>query len=307
MWWDARIGGGANWRQEIEQHLDAAKCVIVAWSKGSVGPQGHFVRDEAARSLRRGTYLPISLDLVDPPLGFGEIQAISLRRWKGDRSDARLAALLNAVKGRISGKDADVGAWHVDRPRVGRRAVVVGGIGLGALAATGGWLLLRPEAANARRIAVLPFVNLSNDPEQAYFSDGIAEELRSALSRIGMEVIGRASSAAVKDLDSKAAAAKLNVAHILTGSVRRSPSLMRITAQLIDGKDGVERWAQTYDRAPGDAIRIQTDIAANVAQALSITLGQAGRAALALGGTADSLAQDLVLRARERWVTADSS
>lgn len=307
VWWDARIGGGANWRQEIEQHLDAAKCVIVAWSKGSVGPQGHFVRDEATRSLRRGTYLPISLDSVDPPLGFGEIQAISLRRWKGDRSDARLAALLNAVKARISGQDADVGMWHVDRPRVGRRAVVAGGIGLGALAAAGGWMLLRPEAANARRIAVLPFVNLSNDPEQAYFSDGIAEELRSALSRIGMEVIGRASSAAVKDLDSKAAAAKLNVAHILTGSVRRSASMMRITAQLIDGKDAVERWAQTYDRAPGDAIRIQTDIAAKVAQALSITLGQAGRAALALGGTTDSLAQDLVLRARERWVTADSS
>lgn len=71
VWWDARIGGGANWRQEIERHLDAASCVIVAWSKRSVGPEGHFVRDEASRALKLGTYLPVLLDAVDPPLGFG--------------------------------------------------------------------------------------------------------------------------------------------------------------------------------------------------------------------------------------------
>lgn len=305
IWWDARIGGGANWRQEIERHLDAAKCVIVAWSKRSVGPHGHFVRDEATRALRRGTYLPISLDGAEPPLGFGEVQAIALKGWKGDPSDPRFAALAKAVAARISGEDPGP-AWLAEQPRVSRRAVAIGAAGVAAAAAAGGWLLLKPAASNARRIAVMPFANLSNDPEQAYFSDGIAEDLRSALSRIGMEVIGRASSVAVKDLDTKAAAARLGVAHILTGSVRRSPQLIRISAQLVDGKDGVERWAQTYDRAPGDAIRIQADIAASVAQALSIALGQAARQALALGGTTDSLAQDLLLRGRERWVSADS-
>jgi TolB-like protein len=152
----------------------------------------------------------------------------------------------------------------------------------------------------------MPFANLSNDPEQDYFSEGIAEELRSALARIGLEVIGRASSVAVKDLDTKTAAARLKAANLLTGSVRRSPGLIRISAQLIDGRDGVERWAESYDRAPGDSIRIQTDIAANVARALSIALGQDQRAALTLGGTADSIAQDLVFRARQQWVTADS-
>ena len=107
----------------------------------------------------------------------------------------------------------------------------------------------------------------------------MAEELRSALSRIGLQVIGRNSCDAVKDLDIKTAAAKLDVANILTGSVRRSPETIRVNAQLVSGSDGVERWAQSYDRAPGDAIKIQSDIAANVAQALSIALGQAGRAA----------------------------
>ena len=104
---------------------------------------------------------------------------------------------------------------------------MAGGAGVTAVAAAGGWLLLKPEAANAKRIAVLPFANLSADREQAYFSEGVAEELRGALSRIGLEVIGRASSDAVKDLDTKAAAGKLGVANILTGSVLRSPKTIR--------------------------------------------------------------------------------
>ncbi len=145
----------------------------------------------------------------------------------------------------------------------------------------------------------MPFANLSNDPEQTYFSEGIAEEIRGALSRVGLEVIGRSSSDAVKDFDTKAIAAKLGVANVLTGSVRRSPQVIRISAQLVSGSDGVERWAQSYDRAPGDTIKIQTDIAAQVAQALSVALGQAARAALTLGGTSDSIAQGLLLQSRK--------
>jgi len=182
---------------------------------------------------------------------------------------------------------------------------VLGG-GIAVAAAAGGvWLLLEPATANEKRIAVLPFANLSGSQEDAYFAEGIAEELRSALSRIGLQVIGRASSDAVKNLDTRAAASKLDVANILTGSVRRSPEMLRINAQLVGGTDGVEYWAQSYDRAPGDAIKIQTDIAANVARALSIALGQAGKAALTLGGTADSAAQDLYLRARKIYFTTE--
>lgn len=297
VWWDAHIGGGSNWRQDIQEHLDSAKCVIVAWSKRSVGPEGEFVRDEASRAKRRGTYVPIRIDDVEPPLGFGEVQALSLKGWKGDRSDPRFLAVADAVRSRIAGEELAPLPTGSLTSRVPRRAVLAGGAAAISMAGAGGWLLLKPDSANARRIAVLPFANLSGDPGQAYFSDGIAEELRSALSRIGMEVIGRASSDAVKDLDTKAASAKLGVANILTGSVRRSPQMIRVNAQLVRGKDGVERWAQSYDRVPGDAIRIQTDIAENVARALSIALGQAGRAALMLGGTADSAAQDLVLQA----------
>jgi serine/threonine-protein kinase len=301
VWWDAQIGGGINWRREIQEQLDAAKCVIVAWSKRSVAPEGEFVCDEARRAKRHQTYLPIRIDDVDPPLGFGEVQALPLKNWRGDRSDPRLIAVIDAVRERVIGEQFRRHPLHAAKPKISRRTVVAGSIGVGAIAAAGigGWLAHKPAPANAKRIAVLPFANLAGDDTQSHFADGISEELRAALLRIGLQVIGRNSCDAVKHLDIKTAAARLDVANILTGSVRRSAEVIRVNAQLVSGKDGVERWAQTYDRAPGDAIRIQTDIAENVAHALSIELGKAGRAALTLGGTADSVAQDLVLQARK--------
>ena len=108
-------------------------------------------------------------------------------------------------------------------------------------------------------------------PAQAYFSDGIAEELRSALSRIaGLTVVARTSSEMLRDADAKTAARKLGVANMLTGSVRQSPSTDPVNAQLIDGRNGMERWSQSFDRPFGDVLQIQTGIAESVAQALSI-------------------------------------
>ena len=106
VWWDTHIGAGAHWREDIEQHLGAAKCVIVAWSKRSVGLDGDFVRDEANHARKRGAYLPICIDAVEPPLGFGEVQAIPLKRWKGDRTDPRFLAVVDAIRRRIAGEDA---------------------------------------------------------------------------------------------------------------------------------------------------------------------------------------------------------
>ena len=68
VWWDADIEGGSGWRQAIQQELEAAKCVLVTWTRGSVGPEGWFVHDEAARAQRRGVYLPVLIDETEPPL-----------------------------------------------------------------------------------------------------------------------------------------------------------------------------------------------------------------------------------------------
>jgi tetratricopeptide (TPR) repeat protein len=156
VWWDTHIGGGAHWREDIQEHLNAAKCVVVAWTKRSVGHDGNFVRDEASRAQRRDVYLPIRLDPVEPPLGFGEVQAISLRGWKGDRSDPRFQALAETVRRRIAGEDIAHVRLPRDRPDVSRRAVVASGVGAVALAAGGSLFLYR----KAERDRIPPEVKL---------------------------------------------------------------------------------------------------------------------------------------------------
>jgi serine/threonine-protein kinase len=302
VWWDEHIGTGDEWRQTIEKQLDGARCVIVAWSKGSVGPEGHFVRDEASRAQRKHVYVPVLIDAIAPPLGFGESQATSLRGWRGDRSDPRYQAVLAAVQriaGARSGTAAPAPLGHTP---VSRRAVVAGGgVTILGVAGVGAWELLRPSAASAAgSIAVLPFANLSGDPSDAYFADGIAEEIRTTLARLGgLTVIGRTSSEAVRNDDAPTAAKKLRVANILTGTVRQSPSTIRVTAELVDGGTGADRWSQDYDRSPGDAIKIQTDIAQNVATALSAALGKVAKAASSIGGTQNPEAQRLFFQVRD--------
>jgi len=299
VWWDARVSGGDAWRETIAKQLEAAGCVIVVWSKRSTGPEGRFVRDEASWAQRRGTYLPITIDKVEPPLGFGETQALPLRAWKGDAGDARYKAISECVH-TLLGRERSAGAAQpARRPpliRMDRRTALIAGGGAAVLAGAGAFFLLRPSGAKANTIAVLPFANLSGDRSQDYFSDGMAEEVRGALAATGsLEVVARTSSEMLRNADAISAAKRLDVANVITGSVRRSPSTVRVSAQLVDGKSGLERWSQTFDRPMGDVLQIQSDIAANVARALSVALGSAsGR--LPLGGTSNPQAQDLLLQ-----------
>jgi serine/threonine-protein kinase len=310
VWWDEHIGVGDTWRDTIERQLNEAKTVVVVWSKKSVGPGGGFVREEATRAQKRGVYVPVLIDAVMPPLGFGESQATSLKNWHGNRADPRYRAFLKAIW-RICGCVPSSAKQDTQRASlVTRRTAIAGGAAAtAAVAGVGGWAIFRNGSSGSASdsIAVLPFENLSGDPGQAYFSSGIAEEIRSALSRIaGLKVAGSTSSEAVRNDDAKTVATKLAVANILTGSVRQSASLIRITAELIDGSTGLDKWSQSYDRSPGDAIRIQTDIAANVASALSAALGQAARAAISVGDTASAAAHDLYLKARAQYRGDDS-
>jgi serine/threonine-protein kinase len=300
VWWDQHISAGDEWRQTIERQLEAAKCVIVAWSKHSVGPEGQFVRDEATRAQQRRVYVPVTIDNVRIPLGFGESHATSLRGWRGDPSDPRYQAVLSAVR-RIAGDGSEDRTAKRPQRRIGRRAVIAGAVAAVAAAGVGGLALLKRDAAAASdSIAVLPFANLSADPAQAFFADGIAGEIRNALTRVaGLKVAGSTSSIAVREDDAQTAARKLGVANILTGNVRQTPSTIRVTAELIDGDTGLTKWSQNYDRAPGDAITIQTDIAGDVARALAVALSASARKALAAGETSNIAAQTLVFQARD--------
>ena len=302
VWWDAHIGGGTDWRESIQTNLEGAKCVIVVWSRRSVGTHGRFVRDEATRAQRNGTYLPVRIDKVKPPLGFGETQAIGLTGWSGER-DERFDAVSKAVRAIIAGEQAGSHAvGDDDAPRFSRRAVIATGGGVAAAATVGGFLWLRSGAARANSIAVLPFANLSGDPAQAYFSDGLAEELRAVLARIPkLKVMARTSSEKVRNDDVQTAAKTLGVGTILTGSVRRSPAEIRINAQLVDGDSGLERWSEVYDRPAGDALSVQTEIAQKVAAALRVELGGGAAKAAVSGSSHNPQAQDLYLKGKTAW------
>ncbi len=155
-------------------------------------------------------------------------------------------------------------------------------------------------------VAVLPFLNMSGDPRQEYFSDGVTEELLNSLSRINeLQVAARTSSFSFKgkDADIAAVARKLNVRAILEGSVRRSGRTIRVTAQLNDAVTGFHLWSQTYDRHLGDVLKLQTEIANAVATALKVSLLGDVAATIEAGGTRNAAAFDAYLRASKVYWT----
>ena len=156
-------------------------------------------------------------------------------------------------------------------------------------------------------LAVLPFVNMSGDSTQEYFSDGLTEELLNSLTRINeLHVAARTSAFSFKgkDADINTIARKLNVAAVLEGSVRRSTHTVRITAQLVDAVTGFHVWSQTYDRNQGDVLALETEIATSVANALKVTLLEDTGNKIEIGGTVIPAAFDAYLRGKRIGRTA---
>ena len=155
-----------------------------------------------------------------------------------------------------------------------------------------------------KSIAVLPFVNMSSDAEQEYFSDGISEEILNALAKVKeLKVAGRTSSFAFKgkSQDIRQIGEALGVEHILEGSVRKSGTTVRITAQLIQVEDGFHLWSDTYDRELNDVFAIQDEIATAILEQLKAALiGFEPETAVAATARTNSEAYDLYLLARQR-------
>jgi len=160
----------------------------------------------------------------------------------------------------------------------------------------------QPAAPYAKSIAVLPFVNMSSDPEQEYFSDGISEEILNSLAKVkDLKVAGRTSSFAFKgeNKDLRQVGETLGVENILEGSVRKSGTKVRITAQLIQVDDGFHLWSDSYDRELTDVFEIQDEIATAILQQLKAHLLEGEQVAVA-STRADSEAYDLYLLAKQR-------
>ena len=163
-----------------------------------------------------------------------------------------------------------------------------------------------PAAADAdavKSIAVLPFVSMSSDIENEYFSDGLSEELLNMLANIkDLKVAGRTSSFYYKgrDIDLREIGSQLNVNHVLEGSVRKSGNQVRITAQLVSVADGYHVWSETYDRQLDDIFKIQEEIARAVTAALKVTLLLEEDQALATQQELNPAAHSMYLIARSR-------
>jgi TolB-like protein/Flp pilus assembly protein TadD len=158
-------------------------------------------------------------------------------------------------------------------------------------------------------IAVLPFVNMSGDKEQEYFSDGLSEELLNDLSRINeLHVAARTSAFSFKgkDTDIGTIARKLNVGSVLEGSVRRSGHRIRVTAQLINAVTGFHLWSETYDRDLSDVLNLQSEIATAVTSALKVSLLSDVAGKVELGGTRSPEAFDAYLRGQQAILHAGS-
>ena len=268
VWRDEDLPPHRPYAEVIQERLRAAKAVIVLWSAEAAKSQ--WVRAEADEARTAGTLVQATLDGAMPPLPFNQIQCADLTSWNGDGEThgwRKLAESVEALAGTVE-KRGNRSGHH------GRRG---------------------------RSICVLPFANMSGDTEQEYFSDGISEDITTDLSKVSaLEVIARNTAFQFKgqSVDVGDVVRKLDVSHVLEGSVRKVGDRVRITAQLIDGHSGGHIWAERYDRDLTDIFAIQDEISRAIVDALKLKLLPEEKKALKDRGTTSAEAYNFYLMAR---------
>ncbi|MBT8471443.1 MAG: TIR domain-containing protein, partial [Marinicaulis sp.] len=327
VWWDRQLVGGAEFSEEIEKELAAAKTVIVAWSENSV--KSRWVKDEAVAAADAHKLIPVSVDGTAAPMGFRQFHLIDVSNWGGKPESDGFQDLSRAVKSTLTG-ERQVAPLVAKASRADKliKPVPLAVMGLAVVAIIFGALTLRgddvagsdhtDEIAKAApsvfddikpaSIAVLPFADLSPEGDQEYFADGIAEEILNVLAGLNaLEVTSRTSAFAFKsqsELSVQDIAASLKVRHILEGSVRKAGEQIRITAQLIDAESDQHLWSETYDRAltAENVFAIQDEIAQAITAQLRSKLKvdiDLQREFVQSGGTSEIDAYEAYLKGRE--------
>jgi TolB-like protein/Tfp pilus assembly protein PilF len=284
VWFDqSELRGGDVWDQKIRREIrECALFVPIISQNTQTRTEGYFRLEWRLADLRthlmskgRAFIVPVCVDDTpdagaEVPDSFAAVQWTRLPRGETPQSFVeRLARLLSP-----------------DQPTV-----------LPAAAAP----LIAPvhDSMSEKSIAVLPFANLSADRDNEYFSDGLAEEVMNALSQVeDLRVASRSSAFFFKNkaADVGEIAAKLHVANVLEGSVRRAGNRVRITVQLVDAKNGFQLWSERYDRQMEDIFEIQDEIARAITERLKVTLG-----ASAARSTTNLDAYELYLKGRHHW------
>jgi adenylate cyclase len=267
VWLDDQILAHREYADVISERIDAASAVLVVWSEPAVRSQ--WVRSEANRGRENGTLVQLRIDDARLPMPFDQIQCVELMSWAGDDFNSEWQKVLGSIAALAEGS--------VPSPAT------------------------KPEPSDDKAsLAVVPFKDLSAGGDQRYFCEGIAEEIVMNLARLpGLRV---ASPAALVDADQSLGARRiaqiLGVASFLEGSVRRAGDRARIAVRLVETGSGFTLWAETFDRDLADAFAVQDEIATSVVNALGVKLGKS-TPEFGMGGTADAIAYDLFLRARQ--------
>jgi adenylate cyclase len=280
VWWDPEISPGQEFDRQIAAELAIASAVLVVWTANSV--ESRWVRGEAREGAERGILVPVRFDDARLPIDVRTLHTTDLEDWRQDPGGPELQEVLRALDTLIA------------RQRATQSATVKSNSA--------------PFASGSGRVAicVLPFANMSGDPEQEYFSDGISEDVITDLSKVSaLSVISRNSAFVYKGkhVDVPKVARELKVSHVLEGSVRKAGGRVRITAQLVDGSSNDHVWAERYDRDINDLFALQDEISQAIVKALKLKLLPAEKQAIGQRGTDKVEAYNLYLMARQSYVT----
>jgi len=296
VWFDrSELRGGDAWDQKIRHEIHDCTLFIPVISGHTQGRLEGYFRHEWMLAIERRHHMaeqkaflvPVVIDNTDDrdaivPDLFRAAQWTYLPA--GETSPAFVEQVQRLLSGEVS-KTIGAGSSVAEHTSASSRSMrilpvaVVGVIALALLLVLGVFGLDRLRGSRpivqSESIAVLPLTNESGDASQQYFSDGIAEDLITALGQFpGLKVIGRTSSFQFRDSreDSRSIGAKLGVAHLLEGSVRRAGDIVRVSAELIDTADGTMQWSERYDRPYKDLFALQDEITRAVAGALRAKL-----------------------------------
>ena len=304
VWWDGTLSPGERFAISTDTALEHARAVVVLWSAKSIG--SHWVHDEATRGRDRGCLVPLSIDGSKPPLGFRQFQTYKVNPRRAAR-DPGVLAMLQAVAMLHDGPAQKPITVLRAASATRRTALIGGGLALAGAAAGGAWFSgLLGGSATGNSVAVLPFTNLGGDAELAYFSDGLSAEVRSQLAAESLLAVAAQTSSAKfakAQQDAGTISRALNVAYLLEGTVRRADGRVRISAELIEGRNGLSRWAKTFDHALANVFAVQEEIASAVVIALTSQMAASGAKGTnkELGGTTSFEAYDQYLRGREQF------
>jgi len=244
VWRDDELPPHRPYAEVIEERLSAAKAVLVIWSADAA--RSHWVRAEADVARLAGKLVQLSIDRVQPPLPFNQIQCDDLSDWTGDPAAPAWSKVAAAVAHLVRGEDAAPRVQAAPREPA-------------------------PEARGKPSIAILPFANLSGDPGQDYFADGMVEEIATVLGRFrSIFVVAAGSSLALKNrqLSPQEAARQLGVRFLLDGSVRKAGGRVRIAVKLLEGATGAQVWAERFEDEVEDLFDLQDKVALHVAGAI---------------------------------------